>query len=156
MKKALTLILFIISCQLTGALGSIFTIPAIPTWYASLNKPVFNPPNWIFAPVWTTLYFLMAIAAFLIFQKGWQKKEVRYALKVFTLQLGLNSLWSFVFFGLKSPSLAFAEIVFLWGFVYFSTILFYKISKPAGILLIPSVVWVAFASLLNLFIVKLN
>src|SRR3989339_1453671 len=86
-----------------GAIGSFATSPSIPTWYASLNKPSFNPPNWIFGPVWTLLYVMMGIASYLIWEKGWGKPEVKVALSLFAVQLILNSLWSVLFFGMHSP-----------------------------------------------------
>lgn len=147
---------FIIIAEATGAAGSIFTASAIPAWYATLNKPAFNPPNFIFAPVWTILYFLMGISAFLVFEKGFAKKEVRLALLVFAIQLILNILWSFVFFGLKSPGLAFLEIIILWVSILATTLAFYKISKPASFLLIPYLLWTTFAVFLNFAIFRLN
>lgn len=147
---------FIIIAEATGAAGSIFTTRAIPVWYPTLNKPAFSPPNFIFAPVWTTLYFLMGIAAYLVFEKGFAKKEVKFALLVFALQLILNVLWSFVFFGLKSPGLAFLEIIILWVSILATTLAFYKISKPASYLLIPYLLWTTFAAFLNFAIFRLN
>jgi benzodiazapine receptor len=152
------LILFtsIIICQLAGFIGSVFTTPAIPNWFANINKPSFNPPNWVFAPVWTTLYLLMGIALFLIWRKGLNKKDVKIAVSVFAFQLVLNSLWSFLFFGLQSPLAAFIEIIFLWAAILVSIILFFRISKIAGCLLIPYILWVSFASVLNFAIWQLN
>jgi benzodiazapine receptor len=92
----------IVVCQAAGLIGSIATFPSIPTWYASLDKPPFNPPNWVFGPVWTTLYTLMGIAAFLVWRKGIRNREVKIALGIFVVQLVLNTLWSVVFFGLNS------------------------------------------------------
>lgn len=153
-----TLILFssIIICQLAGFIGSVFTTPAIPRWYANINKPSFNPPNWVFAPVWTTLYLLMGIALFLVLRKGLNEKDVKIAIAVFALQLILNSLWSFLFFGLESPFAAFIEIIFLWIAILISIILFYHISWVAGALLIPYILWVSFASVLNFSFWRLN
>lgn len=152
------LILFssIIICQLAGIIGSIFTTPAIPTWYANINKPTFRPPNWVFAPVWTTLFLLMGIALFLVLRKGLNKKDIKIAISVFAFQLVLNTLWSFLFFGLKSPFAAFVEIIFLWIAILASIILFFRISRPAGALLIPYILWVSFASILNFSIWRLN
>ncbi len=152
------LILFssIIICQLAGFIGSIFTTSSIPTWYASLNKPSFNPPNWVFAPVWTVLYLLMGIALYLIWRKGLSDKNVKIAFMVFVFQLVLNSLWSFLFFGLESPFAAFIEIIILWIAILVSIILFFRISWIAGVLLIPYILWVSFASVLNFAIWRLN
>ncbi|MEJ2306479.1 MAG: tryptophan-rich sensory protein [candidate division WOR-3 bacterium] len=152
------LILFssIIICQLAGIIGSIFTTPAIPTWYANINKPTFRPPNWVFAPVWTTLFLLMGIALFLIWRKGLNEKDIKIAIAVFAFQLVLNTLWSFLFFGLESPFAAFIEIIFLWVAILASIILFFRISRLAGALLIPYILWVSFASILNFSIWRLN
>ena len=155
-KKLRIAFIFIIIAEAAGATGSIFTASAIPAWYATLQKPAFNPPNFIFAPVWTILYFLMGVSAFLVFEKGFTKKEVRFALLVFALQLILNVLWSFVFFGLKSPSLAFLEIIILWVSILATIFYFYKISKPASYLLIPYLLWTTFAAFLNFAIFRLN
>ena len=152
------LILFssIIICQLAGIIGSLFTAPSIPLWYANINKPSFNPPSWVFAPVWTTLYLLMGIALFLVWRKGLKRKDLKIAFAVFIFQLILNTLWSILFFGLKSPFVAFIEIVLLWISILISIILFFRISKVAGALLIPYLLWVSFASVLNFAIWRLN
>jgi tryptophan-rich sensory protein len=139
-----------------GGLGSIFTSSAIPTWYTTLSRPALNPPNWIFAPVWTTLFVLMGIAAFLIWKRGIDKPKNREALKIFLGQLILNVLWSFIFFGLHNPGLAFLEIIFLWLAILATILSFSKISKTAAYLLIPYIAWVSFASYLNLAIWQLN
>lgn len=155
-KKILTLIGFIIICQLAGIVGSIFTFSAIPNWYQSLNKPFFTPPNWLFGPVWIILYILMAIAVFFI----WEIKPVsdnrQKALIIFFVQLLLNTIWSIIFFGFKNPSVAFGSIILLWFLILLTIIKFYKLNKTAGFLLIPYILWVSYASLLNLAIVILN
>lgn len=152
----LKLIIAIIISELAGGIGTLFTISEIPTWYAGLIKPVLNPPSMIFGPVWTTLYFLMGIAAFLVWNKGWDRKDVRRALAVFGLQLFLNAIWSIIFFGLHSPFWAFVDITLMWLAIIWTMILFYKISKPAMWLLLPYIVWVSFAGYLNLMIWLLN
>jgi len=152
----LLLLSSIIICQMAGIIGSVFTTPAITTWYANINKPSFNPPNWLFAPVWTTLFLLMGIALFLIWKKGLNRKDVKTAFSVFMFHLVLNTLWSILFFGLKSPFAAFIEIIFLWIFILISIILFFRISKIAAYLLIPYIFWVSFASVLNFAIWRLN
>ncbi|MFA5247628.1 MAG: TspO/MBR family protein [Patescibacteria group bacterium] len=149
-------ILAILICQVAGIVGSVFTTPSIATWYAGLARPVFSPPNWIFAPVWTTLFTLMGISAFLIWRAGLKRCEVKIALAVFVGQLVLNTCWSIIFFGLHSPMFAFFEIIILWSFILASIILFAKISKLAAVLLIPYILWVSFASVLNYFIWRLN
>lgn len=150
------LILFVLVSEFAGIIGSLFTFSSIPTWYASLVKPAFSPPNYIFGPVWTILYFLMGIAAYLVWQKQTKNKKVKYALKLFFIQLALNALWSIIFFGLKNPSLAFAEIFVLWYLILQTTKAFYKISPLAGKLFIPYLAWVTFAAILNLSIATLN
>jgi len=150
------LIAAILVCMLAGAIGSIFTAPAINTWYASIRKPWFNPPNWLFAPVWTTLFFLMGISLYIVWGKGLEKKEVKLAVSVFGIQLALNILWSFLFFGLQSPFLAFVEIVLLWLAILATMMLFYKVSKNAGLLLAPYLLWVSFAAFLNYNVLMLN
>ncbi len=154
--RLVRLIVAVLVCQLVGVLGSIFTVPSIPTWYASINKPAFIPPNWIFAPVWTTLFALMGIAAFLVWERGIKKPEVKSALMVFGVQLALNLLWSVLFFGLQAPLYALIEIVILWLAILWTIIRFYRISKLAGWLLVPYILWVSFASFLNLSVWWLN
>ncbi len=146
----------IIVTQLAGIIGSLFTFSAIPTWYATLTKPALNPPSWVFGPVWTTLYVLMGVSAFLIWQKGWQRKDVKVALSVYGIQLILNALWSIVFFGMQSPGLALVNIALLFISIVLTMVLFYKLSRPAMYLLIPYILWVSFASYLNYAIYALN
>ena len=155
-SKAFSLLLSIAICQAAGLIGSFFTAPAIPTWYATLQKPSFSPPNWLFAPVWISLYALMGIALFLIWQKGWQKKSVKQALTIFGFQLGLNSLWSIIFFGFQSPFWALVEIIILWGLILLTIIKFKPLSKTASLLLVPYLLWTTFATILNFAIARLN
>jgi len=152
----LRLIISIGICQLAGFLGSLFTTPAIPTWYASLNKPSFTPPNWIFSPVWITLYLLMGISLFLVLHKGLHEKYLNIALIIFGIQLLLNILWSMVFFGIKSPLAGFIVIIILWIAILITILYFFRISKAAGILLLPYILWVSFATVLNFFLFWLN
>jgi len=142
--------------ELAGVIGSVFTAPSIATWYATLTKPALNPPAWVFGPVWTTLFALMGIAAFLIWEKGLNRKDVKIALSLFAVQLVLNTLWSVVFFGLHNPGAAFAEIILLWLAIFATSIAFYKISRPAAWLLIPYIAWVSFAGYLNFLLWTLN
>ena len=155
-KEIAKAIALIILCQLAGIIGSVFTFQAIPGWYADLARPDFAPPNWVFGPVWTTLYTLMGISAYLVLRKGLKRKGVRTALGVFGTQLVLNALWSILFFGLRSPFYAFIEIIVLWASIAASIALFWKISKTAGLLLIPYILWVSFAAILNFYIWMLN
>ena len=156
LSEILKLFVSLIICQLAGVIGSLFTTPAIPTWYATLVKPTFNPPNWVFAPVWTTLFLLMGISAFLVWRKGTGNPQVNLALRFFIIQLVLNSIWSVLFFGLKSPILGFVEIILLWTFILLTILYFFKISRMAGILLLPYILWVSFAAVLNFSIWRLN
>jgi len=154
-NKWLKLLTSIILCEGVGFLGTFFTIPSITTWYASLNKPSFNPPNWIFGPVWTTLYLLMGVALFLVLEKK-LKKQKNSLLILFSVQLFLNFLWSVIFFGLHMPLLAFIDIVLLWISIALLIIDFWKFSKPASLILIPYLLWGSFALILNLSVVLLN
>ena len=147
MKKGdtLKLVVSILVCQLAGVIGGLFTASSVGTWYTTLTKPSFNPPNWLFSPVWITLYFLMGVALFLVWRQGIQTEGVKIALIVFGLQLALNTLWSLLFFGLKMPLLAFIEIVILWCLILITLLKFLKISRLAGFLLVPYLLWVSFA-----------
>ena len=155
-SKTLKLVLALVVCQLAGVVGSIFTVKAIPTWYASLNKPVFNPPNWIFGPVWIGLYLLMGISLYLVLTKEPRNPAVKSALWVFGVQLVLNAVWTRLFFGAKLPMLAFIEILVLWIFIILTIVKFRRVSRPAAYLLIPYLLWVSFASVLNLALWLLN
>ena len=144
-------------CQCAGAIGSIFTMPSIASWYAFLAKPFFTPPNWLFGPVWITLYTLMGVALFLVWKKAKPSALREKALKVFAVQLVLNTLWSIVFFGAHRLWSGFLVIVFLWAFILWSILLFYKIDKRAAWLLVPYLAsWVTIATLLNLGVALLN
>ncbi len=139
-----------------GAVGSIATTRAIPTWYKALAKPSFNPPNWLFGPAWTVLYVLMVIAAWLVWKKGIRAAGVGPALVLFLVQLALNALWSVLFFGLHSPLAGLIDIVLLWLAILVTILLFLRVSTPAGVLLLPYIGWVSFATLLNAAILHLN
>lgn len=155
-KKIGKLVFSIILINIIGSIGAIFTTPSIPSWYATINKPSFTPPNWLFAPAWTLLFTLMGISLFIIWEKGLKTKESKIAISVFGVQLFFNVIWSILFFGLRSPSYAFAEILVLWIVILLNIILFYRISKKAGLLLIPYICWVSFATLLNYYVWILN
>jgi len=150
------LVVSIVACLAAGAIGSIFTRSAIPTWYATLEKPIFSPPNWLFAPVWTLLYILMGVAAFLVWRKGLENRQIKMALIVFLIQLVLNALWSVVFFGLESPLCGFIVIVVLWAAILITVIKFFRISRVASGLMWPYLLWVTFAAVLNASIWLLN
>jgi len=150
------LVISIVACECAGGIGAIFTTTAIPTWYATLQKPPFTPPNWLFAPAWVTLYLLMGIAAFLIWRQGLEQKGVKSALVIFLVQLALNALWSVVFFGLESPLYGMVVIVALWVVILLTILRFFKLSTAAGALLLPYILWVSFAAALNVSIWVLN
>ncbi len=156
MKKFIKLVLSLIICLSAGFIGSIFTRQSVSTWYPTINKPSFNPPNWIFSPVWTTLFILMGIALFLVWQKGLSEKTNRFAFIIFIIQLIFNMVWSLAFFGLKSPFLGFLVIIVLLLLILLTIMKFFKVSKVAGWLLIPYILWVSFATVLNFSIWILN
>ena len=156
MTKAIQLIISIFICQLAGIIGSVATVSSVNSWFTTLNKPSFNPPGWLFGPVWITLYTVMGISLYLIYQKGFEKKEVKFAIYLFIFHLVINALWSLIFFGLKNPGLAFFEIIILWILIVVLIILFWRINRTASILLIPYLLWVSFATVLNYSIWQLN
>jgi tryptophan-rich sensory protein len=151
----LKLVASVILCQIAGFLGSLFTTQAIPTWYKTLNKAFFTPPNWIFSPVWISLFILMGISLFIVWRRS-DHPQFKPALIFFFVQLILNILWSVAFFGLKSPLLGLMDIVLLWIAILFTILNFFKVSKFAGVLLIPYLLWVSFATLLNFSLWILN
>jgi len=154
-KDPKLLIVSIIIPFIASAIGSLFTSATVDTWYLTLVKPSFNPPSWLFGPVWTALYLLMGISLYLVWINR-KKKFKKPALTFYGVQLGLNALWSILFFGLQSPFYAFIEIIFLWTAIAFTIYYFYKISKNAAYLLIPYILWVSFAAILNFSIFYLN
>lgn len=156
MKQSWKLIISILVCELVGIVSTPFTLSAIPTWYATLNKPVFSPPNWLFGPVWILLYILMGISFALIWDMEWKKKKNRTAGYLFALQLLLNFIWTPIFFGLHAPMLGLITIIALLLSIHRTMKAFYSLSKKAYYLLIPYICWVSFATLLNASIVFLN
>lgn len=150
------IIIFILALELLGLSGSVFTRKNIPTWYRGLNKPSFNPPNWVFGPVWTLLYGLQGAAAYLIFKQTLFHPIAKTAFVLFILQLVLNLFWTPLFFALHKLFLALIEILVFWAVLLVVTILFFQVKPLAGWLMLPYLCWVSFASLLNYFIWKLN
>lgn len=150
------LIISILIPLLVGAISGIFTASGVKGWYANAVKPSFNPPNWIFGPVWTILYILMGIALFLVWKSATDKKLKNIAISLFAVQLALNFCWSFIFFKMQEPGWAFAEILFMWLMILLTIIWFGKISSTAAWLLVPYICWVSFASVLNYSIWQLN
>lgn len=143
-------------CYLVSIIGSIFTISSITTWYETLNKASFNPPNWVFGPVWTILYTLMALALYLVWNKKFNNVQKQHAIEIFSVQLALNLIWSLVFFGAHSPIFALIILFVLWVAILMTILLFRNISKFAAYILIPYILWVSLAFFLNLFVVLLN
>lgn len=156
MKDWLKLLAFVAICLLVGLVGSVFTVSSIPTWYAGLVKPAFSPPNYLFGPVWTTLYILMGVSVYLVYEKGIKIKEVRGVVNLFIIQLLLNFIWTPVFFGAKNIFLAFVIIVVLWVYILKTILAFAKINRLASYLLYPYLLWVSFATVLNFSIWILN
>ncbi|MGB9149240.1 MAG: TspO/MBR family protein [Burkholderiales bacterium] len=146
---------FLLICFTAAGIGSFATYPAIPGWFASLNKPAWNPPSWLFGPVWTVLYAMMATAGWLV----WRQLGLLAAatpLFFFAVQLMLNTMWSVFFFGLHNPGLAFVDIVFLWLAIAMTVYFFWRVRPLAGALLLPYLGWVSFAAVLNFTIWRLN
>lgn len=143
-------------CFFIGFMGNLATQASISDWYPSLNKPWFNPPDWIFGPVWTVLYILMGISAGIVWNKGFYHKWVKIALYHFAFQLLLNGFWSLLFFGLKEPFLALLDIIALFVILLFTIKWFKVVNETAAYLLIPYAVWVLFEAVLNFEIWRLN
>jgi len=151
MRSALVLALLLLVVGAVGAGGSYFTASSVGTWYAELHKPVYTPPSWLFAPVWTLLYLFMAVAMWLV----WRQEEAQEVAQVtppqmmWAAQLVLNLGWSVIFFGLREPGLALVEIILLWSAVLATTFVFFRVSRPAGLLMAPYLLWLTFAAVLN-------
>lgn len=154
-RDILALFGFLILCFLVSGLGGWITATSVGTWYQTLEKPSFNPPDWVFAPVWTTLFLMMAIAGWRVWRKAGFERA-RPAFLAYFIQLGLNLLWSFLFFGMQNIGFAFGEIMFLLAAIIVTTALFARIDKIAAMLFIPYAAWVAFATLLTGAIFVLN
>lgn len=144
------------ACYLAAFIGSIFTAPEISTWYATLAKPSFAPPDWVFGPVWTALYTMMGICAYIVWREGLSDPRVKAAMAVFAIQLAANASWSAAFFGLRSPLAGLAVILLLWTLIALNIQKFREVSRTAGLLLIPYILWVTFAMALNFAIWRLN
>lgn len=153
--QILALIFFIAICLSAGGIGAIATTPEIDQWYVTIEKPKWNPPAYVFGPVWTTLFVMMAIAAWLVWKPD-GFKSVKTPLTLFAVQLALNVAWSWVFFHFHQLGWAFAEIVILWLAILATTISFFKCQAIAGWLMVPYLAWVSFASVLNYAIWQLN
>jgi len=156
LNDIIKLVISILASLAAGGIGSLFTFKAIPTWYAGLKKPPYTPPNWAFGPVWTTLYILMGISVFLVWQNGLAINGVLLAFTLFWIQLALNALWSFIFFGMKSMGGGVITIIVLWLLILATMITSFRVSGWAGALLVPYIVWVSIASYLNIGVWLLN
>lgn len=139
-----------------AAMGSLATFSQIPGWYVTLIRPDWAPPNWVFPVVWTTLYILMALALFLVWRMGLETKQSKVAVAVFLVQLAINAMWSIVFFGYHSIFGGLVLVILLWITILANIIVFYRVSKWAGILLLPYIIWVSIASYLNYTVWLLN
>jgi len=158
-NNILKLALAVLIPLLAGFLGSIATSQSVDNWFVNLNKPFFNPPNWLFGPVWTLLYIFMGISLYLFWQtpiKKKQTKEKNIGFMLFFIQLILNTLWSVIFFGFRNILFAFIQIIFLLGFIFLTIKVFYKFKKSCAYLLIPYFLWVCFATILNGFYLLSN
>jgi len=151
-RLGIALLIAVCICLGAAGVGSLLTSPSLGSWYASLAKPRWTPPNWVFAPVWTTLYLCMAVAAWCV----WRNQGFRFPLVLFLIQLGLNVLWSGLFFALRRPGAAVLEVVFLWAAIFATDVAFWPVSRVAGALMLPYLVWVTFASGLNAAVWKMN
>lgn len=150
------LIFSLVLCQLVGIIGGLFNAATIRTWYLTLNKPPFNPPNWVFGPMWITLYLLMSIALFLVWTTDSPGKAKQIAMIFFFIQLAINMAWSFLFFYLKSPILGLIDIIALLVFILLTIWKFFPVNRAAGYLMLPYLLWVGFAAILNYSIWTLN
>jgi tryptophan-rich sensory protein len=155
MNNIFKLVLALVFTVGFGSLGAIFTVAEIPTWYQTLIKPSFNPPNWLFGPVWTLLYTLMGIALWLVWKKP-STTDRNWAIGIFMIQFVLNFLWSIIFFKYHLLGWALLEILLMWIFILLTILFFWQHSKPASILLFPYLFWVSFATILNAAIFRLN
>lgn len=160
-KRPGLLLASVLLCNAAGILGSLVTVTGPGSWYVFLEKPSFNPPSWVFAPVWTTLFVLMGISLYLVLveRSGGEEgrdRMIRWGIVLFAGQLVLNTLWSFAFFGLQSPLLGLVDIGLLWLVLLATILVFWKITRPAAILLVPYIAWVSFAAVLNYTIYLLN
>ena len=177
--NTIKLLISIITCELAGVIGSVFTFPQINDWYKFLNKPNFNPPGWIFGPVWTVLFLLMGISLYLVWSEKWVVKNKIGGIKkkawnplsqklfngswqkaniilIFAVQLILNIIWSLIFFGMHQTGVAFFELLMLWFAIAYTILNFYRVSKNSAWLLLPYILWVSFAGILNYFLWILN
>jgi translocator protein len=155
-REIFELLTFLGITYMAAIIGGTGTSAGLDQWYRSLEKPQFNPPDYVFGPVWTLLYTMMGISAYLVYEQGWNKLQVRRALTLYFIQLGLNALWPISFFSLRSTTLGLVNIVLLWIAIMLTIGAFYRISKKSAYLLIPYILWVTFAMILNFSLWDLN
>jgi tryptophan-rich sensory protein len=155
-RKYLAVAAWIGVSQLAGLIGQTLSGSSMKDWYPTVKKPSYNPPSWVFAPVWITLYTVMGIAAFLVWRKRETQRFARLGIALFGVQLVLNSLWTGAFFGLRSPGAGLAVISALWLALVGTLAAFAAVSTGAGLLLVPYLLWVSFAAVLNFSIFRLN
>lgn len=155
-RTLLHILVFVASAQAAGLIGTYFTADAIPTWYATLAKPSFSPPNWVFGPVWVTLYTMMGIAAALVWSERTRKTHANRGMNWYWTQLALNALWSPIFFGMQRLDIALVVIVLLWLSIVMTIREFWKVHIWLGVALVPYLVWVSFATVLNFSLWRLN
>lgn len=141
---------------IVGAISGFFTVTGVESWYQTIQKPSWNPPNWIFGPVWTALYIMMGIALFLVWKEDTSEELKKIALVLFAVQLILNFFWSFIFFNQQQPGWALVEIIAMWLFILLTIFAFAQVNKTAAWLLVPYISWVSFATILNYTIWQLN
>jgi tryptophan-rich sensory protein len=156
MNNAVKLVISVAVPLAVGGLSGFATARGVAEWYPTLVKPSFNPPAWVFGPVWTVLYIMMGVAAFFVWRTGLDVDGVRAALAVFAVQLALNGLWSILFFGMQAPGLALIEIALLWIAIGVTVVLFWRVSPLPGAMLLPYWAWVSFAAVLNASLWWLN
>lgn len=156
MREILRFAASVAVCEGVGLVSGFVTARGIREWYPGIAKPSFTPPGSVFGPVWTALYFMMGASLYLVWRRWDGSPAVRAALLAFAAQLLLNGLWSLLFFGARNPLAGFVEILALWAAIVATIVLFWRISRPAGILLVPYALWVSFASVLNWSLWRLN
>ena len=156
LRSVVLAIVCILIPLVSGAIIGMLTMSGVTDWYSTLNKPWFTPPDYVFGPVWTVLYILMGISLYLVIMQGWENETVKTGIILFAAQLGVNLLWSLLFFGLHSPLAALACIVVLLALIVATIMTFYRLSKPAAVLLVPYLAWVCIATALNAGVVFLN
>lgn len=156
MNNTVKLIISVAIPQLVAFLSGLATVTGTRNWYPLLEKPALTPPSWVFGPVWTLLYLMMGIAAFLVWKRGLGHPGAKAALLVFLIQLAFNGAWSLFFFGMRSPGIAFADILLLWCGITATTLMFFGQNRAAGALVVPYWGWVTFAAVLNYYIWRLN